>query len=138
MKRTRKDAIASMAKDKLVEAYRSMESRLTFYDRLEQLRANYCSPFAIETIDLGDYDKDAPGETLTGEVYAPLSASGGILRMIWRSANGRDSYVIVKGFEDWTSDCLRRDTSRFTNIGERILAERLNIQVNQKRPRPAA
>jgi hypothetical protein len=127
-----------MAKDKLIEAYRSMESRLHWFERLEQLRAHDCAPFAAETIALGEYDKDSPGESLSAEVYAPFSVCGGVIRIIWRSANGRDSYVIVKGYEDYISECLRRDDSRFKSIGERLLAERLNIQVNERRPRPAA
>lgn len=138
MRKSGKDPIASMAKDKLVEAYRSLESRLNWLERLEQLRAKLVAPFASETIDLGEFDKDSAGESLTGEVYTPFSPCGGVIRVVWYSGNGRDSYVFVKGYEDYISECLRREESRFKSLGERILAERLKIEVDARRPKPAA
>lgn len=135
-----KDSIASMSKESLVKAYRALEARLQWFEKLEQFWSRNIEPLATAEIDLGEYDKHSePGESLSGEVYAPFSACGGVIRIVWRSADNRDSYVIIKGFEDWISDCLRKaDSEAITSLGERILAERLNIQVNERRPKAAA
>ena len=133
-----KDPYLTMAKEKVVEALRAAQDRLSAYERLEHLRARDCAPFASETIALGEFDKNAPGETLHGEVYAPFACDGGIIRVVWRSADNRDSYVFVKRYEDYLTENLRSETAQFRTIGERILAERLSLQVEKRRPRSAA
>jgi hypothetical protein len=103
--------------------------------RVEKLRAQGSAPFAIETINIAEATGSSAyaGEFMRGEVYAPLAADGGCIRLVWTSDNDRNVWTAVRGLQEWMADCLGPN-QQYSTSGERILAERLQKQIADRRP----
>lgn len=104
--------------------------------RIEELRAQGAAPFATETINVAEVTGSSAyaGEQLRGEVYTPLAPDGGCIRLTWTSESDRNVWTAVRGFNEWLTDCLG-EPRRYSSSGECVLAERLQKQIADRRPK---
>ena len=127
-----KDPLTPIAKDKLIAMYKELRDDLNWYERLELLRARRMNPIAVETFDLGEFDKDYAGQTFRAEIYCPNAADGGVIRIV-QELNGTLMDVSVTGYEGFMTAFYRGAESVKQPLPLRIVAERLSLLVDRVR-----
>ena len=130
--KSKRDPMMAMAKESVVAAYREKSSALDWHVRLITLEANGANPvFTLEMLPIECASYGESALEIRADVFCPMGADGGIIRLIERMSGQRAS-VYVGGFEKFLTDYYRGQDACHKPMAYRVIAERLSVQTYRK------